>query len=46
MPIFAGVAQNNSGIPAIFPISMLYNDDSALVGDLPVHDSKKIDTSL
>jgi hypothetical protein len=25
---------------------MLYNDDSALVGDLPVHDSKKIDTSL
>jgi hypothetical protein len=46
MPIFAGVAQNSSGIPAIFPISMLYKDDPQLNNDLPVHDSTKIDTSL
>jgi hypothetical protein len=48
MPIFAGVAQNSSGVPAVFPISLLYKDDSTVTdgNSLPTHNPQAIDTSL
>jgi hypothetical protein len=34
MPIFAGVAQDSSGVPAVFPVSLLYQN-AGLSSDLP-----------
>jgi hypothetical protein len=35
MPIFAGIAQNSSGVPAVFPISLLYQSNDVSVDALP-----------
>jgi hypothetical protein len=46
MPIFAGVAQNSDGIPAVFPVSLLFNNDTINSNGSFDHDPTNIDLSL
>jgi hypothetical protein len=45
MPVFTGV-YSKDGIPAVFPVSLLYDHDDVADDSLPTHNSQEMDLDL